>query len=217
MNTLDLTDENIMDVWLWCSEAYIQHGIRLKLPTNTNPTKTYQWRYLKSIAAKFKEWQFDESTSKQFIQIALKHCNNSGVLRKGLAALHQKNLLQICYEELKNRSNSIDQSLNSIKHIHKWLYNKKQDNLINTLLYRKYEDEFCNLTKWYNANKISKLYLSLSKPCGVALHKLGNIDAIERSYLPKLTSLYLARSNFIEHLGNTDRVKTILGSDWREL
>ena len=217
MNTLELTDDNIMNVWFWCSEAYIQHGIRLQLPANTNPKKTYQWRYLKSIVSKFEEWKFDEDTSKHFIRIALKHCNNSGVLKKGLAALHQKNLLQICYNELKRQTASIDQSLESLNHIHRWLDKKSNGNIIKTLLHRKYADEYCNMTIWFNANKISKLYLALSKSCGIALHRLSKLDTEERCVLPKATSLYSIRTDFIDQLGSSDRVKKILGKDWREL
>jgi hypothetical protein len=217
MNTLELNEDDIMTVWDWCSDAYLQHGIRLKLPTNTDHTKTYQWRYVKSIAVKFKEWQFDEATSRHFIQIAIRHCKNAGILRKGLASLHQSNLLTVCYNELKKKIESNDQSIESIAYIHSWLRAKTTGDLLSDLLFRDDPEEYCNIVKWVNASKISRLYLALSKTCGRALAKLGKTHPEERMLLPKTTSLYMLRSEFVEDSVNLKNVKMILGNDWREL
>jgi hypothetical protein len=217
MNTLELNDDKIMMVWDWCSDAYLQHGIRLKLPANTDHTKTYQWRYARSIAKKFAEWDFDEPTAKQFIQIAIRHCKNAGVLRKGLASLHQTNLLQVCYDQLKGRVESNGQSIESIAYIHSWLQSKSSGNLLQDLLDRNDPDEYCNIVKWVNASKISRLYLALSKTCGKALARLGKSHPDERMLLPKTTTLYMLRSEFIEDSENLKNVKKVLGNDWREL
>lgn len=217
MSTLEISDDRIMTVWEWCSEAYLQQGFRLTFPAKTEPTKTYQWRYTRSIALKFIEWEFDEETAKQFISIAVRHCEEAGVLRKGLAALHQSNLLQVCYDRLKQQANSNKQCVESIELIHDWLMARSQENLLQTLLYRRDPDEFCNLTQWIQASRISRLYLALSKTCGKALARLARTHPEEREIHPKTTKLYMLRSEFIGDAGNVTQVKRILGPDWREL
>ena len=217
MNVLEVSDERIMTVWEWCSEAYLQQGFRLTFPTKTNPTKTYQWRYARAITLKFAEWDFDETTARQFINIAIRHCKDAGVLRKGLAAVHQSNLLQICYDKLQKKSDTNQQCLQSIEYIHQWLVSKSDGNLLRTLLRRSDPDEFCNLVKWVQASRISPLYLALSKTCGVVLVRLANTHTEEREILPKTTKLYMLRTTFTEDAGNVNQMKRILGPDWREL
>jgi len=217
MHTIEVSNERIMVVWEWCCKSYLRQGFRLAFPSNTDPTKTYQWRYVRSITIKFIEWEFDDETAKQFIDIAVRHCKESGTLRKGLASLHQSNLLKICYDKLEAKSNSNKQNTNSIEHVHKWLVKQSGDNLLKTLLYRRDPDEFCNLTKWIQATRISRLYLTLSKTCSKALIRLGQSHPEEREFLPRITTLYILRSEFVEDAGNVALAKQILGSDWREL
>ena len=123
MEALDLSEEQIMTVWHWCFETYIRHNVKLQFPAHTDRTKTYQWRYVRAIALKFAEWDFDESTSRQFINIAVDHAKEVGVFRKGLAALHQSNLLEICYAKLQSQSDTSNQSLDSLRHMHDGLAN----------------------------------------------------------------------------------------------
>jgi hypothetical protein len=217
MNKLEISDDHIMTVWEWCSEAYLQHGFKLTFPAKTDPTKTYQWRYARSITLKFAEWEFDEETAKQFITIAIGHCKDAGVLRKGLAALHQTNLLQICYDRLQKQVDSNKRCADSIEHIHAWLMARSNGDLLETLLSRQAPDEFCNLVKWVQASRISRLYLALSRTCGKALARLSRTHPEEREILPKTTTLYMLRSEFIEDAGNAINAKRILGKDWREL
>jgi len=215
MQVLDITNDDIMEVWELCSECYLQNGFRISFPSNTDPTKTYQWRYIKAITNKFIEWEFDEATSRQFIQIAIEHCKRQGVIRKGLAALHQGNLLQICYDKLQKQANSNKQNLESIKHVHNWLKNQTNSNLLDTIIKRNNKYEYCNLTKWYQASKISRLYLALSKSCSKALRHLDEHYPEERLLLPRTTQLFMIRSEFIKTEQNTQDFITILQEEWR--
>lgn len=215
--SVQISNDKIMTVWEWCSDAYIQQGIAINFPANTEPSKTYQWRYIKAIAVKFDEWGFDENTARQFIKVAVKHCKDIGVMRKGLAALHQSNLLQICYDNFQKQYENDNQSINSIENIHKWLVGRSNNDLLRALLYRYDPDELCNITKWYQSSKISRLYLSLSKSCGKAMARLAKSHPEERELLPKTTTLYMIRVEFLENENNVTLAKRIMKSDWREL
>jgi hypothetical protein len=216
MSTSGLSDERIMTVWDWCSEAYIRSGFKLQFPAKTDPTKTYQWRYARAIANKFNEWDFDDPTAKQFITIAIAHTKEAGVLRKGLAALHQSNLLEICYKKLQSMSDDTCQSIDSMRLIRDWLDKRSNGDLVGTMLHRNDVDELCNLVKWVNASRISPLYLSLSRSCGRALARLAKSNLEERELLPKTTKLYILRSEFTEDAENVKQAINIFGADWRK-
>lgn len=218
MKTLEISDERVLTVWDWCSEAYIRHGRKLSFPANTVPSKTYQWRYAKSLVAKFDAWRFDEDTAKRFIDVAVKHAKHRGTLHKGLAALHQNNLLQVCYDVLQVEEDNNSQSVASLERIKRWWDNQLENkNPITTLLHRSRVGASCNLVIWYQSSKLSPLYLSLSKACGVALAKLNELDKNERLCLPTSITLYRLRTDFLADLGNKKLAQAIFGSDWREL
>ena len=209
----DIVEVNaIWQVWEWCSEAYIRYGRKLTFPANTDPIKTYQWRYVKSITKKFDEWEFDEPMARRFIDIAIERSKVLGIMHKGLAALHQGNLLDICHKILQEESSGNDQLIDSLADSKKWVIDRTSgDNTISILLDKSNPDAFCNLVKWYQASKLSELYLSLSKSCGRTIEKLENTD--ERDLLPSATRLYKIRNHFYQDVSNQKRSKEILGRD----
>jgi hypothetical protein len=208
-NNIFTCDENrVLDVWQWCSEVYIQYGRKLTFPADTDPSKTYQWRYVKAITQKFEEWDFDEPTAKRFIDIAIERSKILGIMHKGLAALHQKNLLDLCYKILQEECKNNDQDIESIKFTKDWLDGRaKNFGLTQVLLDRDDPDSFCNLVKWYQASKISDLYLSLSKSCRRAIVEIEGTD--ERTLLPKATTLHKVRLKFISNLANKKELEKI--------
>lgn len=218
MKTLDISDDQVFIVWDWCVGAYLQHGRKLSFPKHTDPRKTYQWRYAKALAAKLEEWDLDEETSRRFISVAVKHAKECGKLNKGLAALHQGNMLQICLDDLKKCEDNNNQSNSSLEHIKRWFDSQVGDkDPVKLLLKRRDPDAFCNLVIWYQASKLSPLFLSLSRSCGKAMAKLAKQDQHERGLLPKSTELYRIRSQFLEDLNNKKQAHNILQDDWREL
>ena len=194
MATCCIDDERVWFVWNWCSDAYLRNGQRLKFPAKTNPVNTYQWRYVKAIAERFAEWQFDDDTCRKFIDLATKYAKDKGYLRKGLSILHQSNMLDICYGMLQREKDSNRQSTNSIELVHKWLVRQFKDNdPLDVLLQRPREGALCNLTQWYKAYRISDSYLAVSKSCCRALVRLADNFPDERELLPKYTKLYTLR------------------------
>lgn len=213
------TEDRVQEVWQWCSEAYIQHGIKLSLPKNTDPQKTYQWRYARSLAKKFEQWDFDEQTSRRFIAVALKHIKNSRS-NKGLAIFHQNNLLDAIYKELQKEISTNRDSLGSLEASHQWVIGHVGNNMVRSLLCRSDLDSFTNIVRWHQASKLSDLYLSLSYSCFKALAILARSkdrsDLDERRLLPSAARLYLLRSEFVNDVSRMKKAQEILQSDWRE-
>lgn len=211
-----IDDERLWEVWNWCFEAYIRHGKKISFPVNTDYRKTYQWRYISAIATKFEEWQFDEATAKKFIDIAISHSKHVGAFRKGLAALHQGNMLQICFDTLQREMDNSNQSLESLRNVKYWLDTQIGDGDPLDVLLRK-DQHISNITMWYQASKITPLFLALSKQCGKAIARLARTDPDERLLLPKSTNLYKLRTEFLDDDFNKHQAKQLFGSDWRKM
>lgn len=193
-----------------CSEAYLRHGNKLSLPANTDRTKTYQWRYAKAIAAKLAEWEFDDDTSKKFIDIAAKHAKSGGFMHKGLAVLHQSNMLAICLNELKQEEQANNNNISLLQSAHNWLMAQAAgQDIVKILLHRNNRWAYCNLTIWYQASKLSDLYLALSQKCRTALSRLAEINPNERSCMPSGPRLYMLRTEFMRDIGTASQIKTL--------
>jgi hypothetical protein len=218
MKTLLISDEQVWETWNLCSDAYVRHGRKLAFPKNTPPTKTYQWRYAKSLATKFEEWAFDNDTAMKFIDVAVKHAKRNHTLHKGLAALLQGNLPQICYAAVTREEENSQQSLKSLELMKEWL--DRQIGVrppVTTLLSRSTPHAFCNIAMWYQSSRLSPLFLALSRNCGRALAKLSGQDQTERSTMPSVTDLYRMRSDFVADRHVAKQAQAIFGTDWRAL
>lgn len=217
MKRSQVDDTRVLNVWSWCSDAYLRHGRKLSLPAGTDPAKTYQWRYITAIARKFEEWELTDDAAQKFIDIAVRIAKEKGLLNKGLSVLHQANMLSLCYDRLLVESDTNAQNLDSLRHVRGWLLNKCDGrDLLETLLQRANYDGHCNLTLWYKATRISTLYLALSRACNRALARLNRDTPDERSYLPQATELWLIRDSFLKDDGNVSQARIIFAEDWRE-
>lgn len=210
MRTTCEYDEQVKVIWELCVAAYIRHGRRLQFPSNTDVTKTYQWRYASAITKKFNDLKFDNSTAEYVIDLAVAHAKQTGTMRKGLASILQNNLIDICCEKLKNESTSYKQAVDSIISIHLWLKKKVngQDPLT-VLRHRNSRDEFCNLTMWSQASYVTPIYLALSKTCSAVLDELTRYHPYERQLLPKQTSLYILKTDFLKDKNNLKKIAVI--------
>ena len=218
MKTLEINSTRIWSLWETCQQAYLRNGRKLQLPPNTDPTKTYQWRYLNAMMQKFDEWEFDNDMIEKFVDIAVRHAKEVGILCKGLAALHQKNLLEICYKTLQQEVDTSNQRLESLRVIKRWLQQQigKKD-LFRTLLKRTNVDSAPNIILWYQANKISELYMALSKSCYNALLTLEKSGSDDLILLPKANHLYWIYHDFVMNKCDESQAKHILENDWRNL
>jgi hypothetical protein len=216
MTTLNTTEARIEQVWDMCRGVYADHGRILSFPAGTDPRKTYQWRYARSLAARLDEWGFDDETSSVLLGIAVRHIKDQGLLHKGLAGLLQNNILDICLQDLKSQQMSGNQSIASIEMINKWFTQQIADqDTDKLLLHRSSPHSLRNISIWYQSSKISALFLSLSKTCCKALVRLEKLDPQERMQMPKSIDLYSIRNRFLRNKQNEIAARKILKSDWR--
>lgn len=215
MSSTLIADDRIMAIWDWCSAAYLRQGMLIRFPSNTDPHKTYQWRFATSIAKKFEEWNFDDITAKKFIDIAVSQAKQRGVLKKGLAALHQSNMLQICYQILTSQQKDNIDHLQALENMKMWFDSKiGHKSSLDVLLARRESRALPNIIIWYQAHLITDLFIALSKACTKAVFRLQNND-VDSNLLPSITSLYLLRAEFLSEANNVIYTSQLFGEDFK--
>jgi len=198
------------EIYSMCFDNYLKNGVKLKFPSNTDYTKTYQWRYIVSITEKMNKWKFSKDAANKYIELVVQYVKDANLLCKGLSVLLQTNILEICYDKLQKMQKSAEQSTSVLKHTKCWLDNRLgNDKLLSILLSNSSNNKFPNIVLWYQANKIPPLYLALSKSCCRAINQVKN----GKDLLPDLMTLYKIRSEFMAEKNNAARSKEILGED----
>lgn len=186
------------DVWQWCFESYLRYNIKLKLPFAKDYTKTYQWRFVKAITDKFNDWGFNDDTCRRFIDIAVTHAKELGVLHKGLSILHQHNMMDICYKKLKTENERSDFILDRLVDTKKFLESLKMANYKIHMLRRNHNKALSNFTTLYMSKMLPIEFISLNKCSIDIIACLENIDPEERRLLPTDAALYLCRKKIVD-------------------
>ena len=189
----DISDDDVFDLYKLCQDAYKFYGTDLNFPKDTDPKKTYQWRYLKSIAHKFELWKLNQKEREDFIKIAVEQAKLSGYLHKGLSVLHQNNLLDSCYERLNKLSRGQDQNLRTILNNHRWLLRQAGSSDMKNILLKTH-GSMKNIVLWYQSNSISALYIALSKLC---MATYSHLSQAELKMMPTKPQLFLLRQDFM--------------------
>lgn len=218
MSKIRTVEENVWKVWNWCVEAYRRCGQTLKFPEATNPTKTYQWRYAARLTKKLEEWEFDDQTSIVFIRYAAEYAKEKRLLRKGLAAFFQSNILDICYDRIDGECKEVDRRLALLRRNYGFLSARANGKPpINALLCRPALDSYYNIVEWFERHRISIIYMALSKSCTAALSRLSKLSSEQRSLLPGSAELFCLMGELTDNATFKRQAAQILGDDWRTL
>lgn len=203
-------------IWKWCQEAFALHGIKLTFPKNTNPQKTYQWRYVSKLAHKIDEWGLDKPTAKAFINFTVGYIKERKLLHKGLSIFFQDNMMDICYDRMQKHSSNIDNRIKQFNMTHKFITARCNNrSAIRILLDRESFDKMRNIVRWYKSGDITNAYLATSTSCTEALAKLAIVAPNERLLLPTESELYCLAINLTKDGDFRTKAKTMLNDDWR--
>jgi hypothetical protein len=210
------TPSKTLRIWKLCQDAFALHGIRLTFPKNTDPHKTYQWRYVSRLTRKIDEWGFDKPTAKAFIDFSVGYVSERKLLHKGLSVFFQSNMLDVCYNRMKKHSDRMSKRVGQFNLSHMFITAKcKGRPITKVLLDRESFDSFRNITRWFESGDLSAIYLATSIGCTKALSALATIAPNERSLLPPESELYCLALNASKDDDFRSQTKTILGNDWR--
>ena len=204
--------------WRWCQEAFAQHGVKLAFPKNTNPQKTYQWRYVTKLTNKIDEWGFDTPTAKAFISFAVDYVKEKRLLHKGLSVFFQNNMMDICYKRMHAHSSAVDNKVKNLRATYEFITTRRgQRTAISVLLSRESFDKARNIVRWYQSGDITAAYLAVSAVCTEALARLAVVAPDERNLLPSNSELCSLAIGLSKNDELRSQARAILGPDWRTL
>lgn len=205
-------------IWHWCRAAYIQFaGRRLSLPKNTDPTKTYQWRYLTALHNKLQQWEFDDNLCKSFIDITVQYAVEHRLLTKGLAIFLQTNLLDECYHRLRAQTAKANDIISIIRSTKDWLAAQTAGaDPVTMLLASTGIGAYPNIVRWHQSGQLPEIFLALSRVCGIAISRLTRTRPTDRVLLPTDIRLFLTRTSILREPENKVEVRKLLRDDWRQ-
>ena len=210
------TPTTTLRTWKWCQEAFALHGVRLAFPKNTNPQKTYQWRYVTKLAHRIDEWGLDRSTAKAFINFAVGYVKEKKLLHKGMSVFFQNNMIDICYDRMKKHSIGTCSRIQRLNEAHKFITTRCNNHpTVGVLLSREAFDKLRNIVRWYQSGDITSVYLAISVACTTALSKLAIVAPNERNLLPLESELYCLAIELSKDDNFRTQVRIILNDDWR--
>ena len=180
-------------------------------PKNTDPKKTYMWRYLNYFINKVDEWEISDSTSYKLIDaIIAQSKRNNQLHKKGLAILSSDKILETGYKainaELKLEGDTLDRLRED--HIMLSAYSDK----VHILMERPSTGALPNIVQWYIQGRLSRLYLATSKSCSTAMNRLSEF---ELTMLPNNKELLLLKHSCFKNALTKHRAKSILGDEWK--
>lgn len=215
MNT-DLNTFDPEQVFTICQDIYKGFGIDLKFPKARDVTKTYQYRYLTAICDKFIQWDLDLNEVKRFLAIAIGNSFKHKTIKKGLSALHQKNLLQISYEQLISSNNTLSQIDQTSQSVYLFLKQFCDEKSAYTILCKR-EGPRSNmvLTNLFQAGKINIEFLAINNLCRKIAMDAISKDLQDAMFLPTLGKLYVVNRDLSANNANFTNFKTI--KEWGSL
>jgi hypothetical protein len=197
-NTLHSYDPEL--VFTWCQDIYKEYNIDLRLPKARDVRNTYQYRYLTSICNKFKSWELSESDVKRFLRIAISNSHRQKTLKKGLSALHQKNLLQLSYEQLIISNDIHQQSNLTLDAVLSFLQKYCNNNDPHSVLrHRETVKSNMVITNLYQAGKINVEFLSVNDMCREIVMDAISNDLQDAMFLPNLGKIYKINRDISDH------------------
>jgi hypothetical protein len=216
LSSLEVDDERINTVFTWCQKSFSNVGHKLQFPKGTDPRKTYKWQHVKKLAYKLAEWEFDDDTSRTFIDQVAQHARDNKLLRKGLSAFFQSNILEVCNERLEQSQKRSDSALTSLSRTHDFLVRESNGRPIRfCLVDRADPNAFFNLVTWFETGKITTTYLAVSEECRKALIRIKKTDPDQRELLPSTLNLFAKFKQCSCNLDFSNQAQKILGKDWR--
>lgn len=215
MTDIEIRDR-VMKVWHWYQEAMWKYTHRkINFPHSTDPSKTYQYRWIKTFLERIDEWGFDDALVKQMVSILIMYARSHGLMRMGASILAMQKILDICHDVLKTKRRSLidfERDLKDSKNFiqqHCGLPPKLQ-----SMTMKIKPGANANIVCWYTARRISPAFMSLSKICHEAM---ARIDKTQRGEFPTEIELLKKRLSYLSDANYCHVAKTVLAEDMLNL
>lgn len=203
-------DQKIINVYNILRNKIHKYGKNISLPKNTDPQKTYGWRYLSGFVDRMEELELNDDCIPTVIDALLIHAKNHRLLNRGFAVLNKLDILDLIIKNIEKENKSDKSIINTVMNSFQFVKSKVEIDIISTLLNRRRPDLYANMTLWMQQNHININYVAISKSCRKAL---GMIKGSERELYPPIIKLMKIRIAILSNKENLELLKNVLGND----
>lgn len=187
----------------------------INFPKNTDPTKTYAWRYLQNFVRRCEEQDIEDDLIPEMVNAIVHASNRDGSLaRRGIAVLDQRDIISVGIAKLEREAQQEQEGIDEIKRSYAFLLKQKTERnkktLYDLLIEKQKLGGRANIIRWYESRHIGVGFLALSKSCKDALKYL-NED--QRSLLPNDRSLRQIRIKVLMDSDKKRILKNILNKE----
>lgn len=208
---MTLTDDQIKLIYNWYCAAMRREGYKVLPPKDTDFHKTYQYRALSSFSKRMEQEAFSEQTIKAIIFAAVKYGKKNKLLaNKRINILNMKAIIDICLKDIKDRDNTKNEILQSIRNSRQFLINqgcKKASDMVQPVAL----GGVPRLLYFINAGEVSTVFLAVSKTAAAAMGRL------DKAKLPSEEELMRIRVKLLLNNSIREELETILGTDLNTL
>ena len=169
-----MTNQNETSIIYDCyRRAMASVGMKVRLPADTDPSKTYAYRAVDKFLHQTREWNLHPDLVRALVREVVLYGKRNGLLSKGTALLNMKSVLQICHDYLSGEVTKVELLLNDIGRTKSFIDRHTINNdVIKTLVTRIRREGYANLTQWYRTGEIPISFISISIRCRKALNLL---------------------------------------------
>lgn len=211
MQTPTLDDQRVDRVFRLLRRSMGRHGRNVGFPNNTDPRKTYSWRYLQNFVERMDVMGLDETVYQPMIDAIVKYAHDHKLLSRGVAVLAKQEILDLCRAKLETEVEERVAILRNVSGSHEFLLEKaKGSNILDVLIKRPNRYAYSNIIGWLDAGSLSLAYIAVSKTCRRAMRSLQP-DELNR--LPSRTELHKMRLMLISDSMLLPELRRLLGND----
>lgn len=148
------------------------YGRNVSLPINTDPKKTYSWRYLSNFVDRLDKESIPDEYIPDVIDAILRHAKRNKLLGRGFAVLNKIDIMPLVVNKLHNDEKVKKIKEENILQTSRFLLEKRQNtskSLLELLTERRHCDAYTNMTCWYDQGLLKVEYIALSRACRKAM------------------------------------------------
>lgn len=198
MTTTTEVDAKILSVFKILKRTMIKYGKFVSFPDDTDPKKTYNWRYISNFIIKLEAYGLHENFYPQIITAIVEHARRKNLLKRGIAVLLRTDLLELAIKRLEQDCKKEIQTFETIRRSYQLVYDQTEPEQLyyKTLLKKQVRNGYTDIVRWFLAGNIAMDYIVVSRSARIAL---GSLSPIERSNFPDAKTLLRMRVKILSH------------------
>ena len=191
-----------------------RYGKVVSFPKNTDPSKTYYWRYLRNFIDRCEKLDLDDDILSNVIEAMIIEAKRRKILHCGMSILTKIEPMGACQRKLERDIQDQTQALGNLERtyffLQRQLTESKYNDLFDLLINKSNKKARPNIICWYDSNQISLGYLAVSRVCKKVLHAL---DGEQLDIFPNSKEMLRIRLQLLDRQPGVEKLRKLLGGD----